>query len=67
MSSGFELPYGVAVDGAGNVYIADTGDSAIKKWTAANNTVTTLGVRGLNVTPYGVAVDGSGNVYIADY
>jgi hypothetical protein len=26
----------VAVDGAGNVYIADTGQQAIKEWTAAN-------------------------------
>ena len=55
----------MAVDGAGNVYIADTGNNAIKKWTAANNTVTTLVSSGLNM-PQGVAVDGAGNVYIAD-
>ena len=58
-------PYGVAVDGAGNVYIADTDNNAIKKWTAANNTVTTLVSSGLK-RPQGVAVDGAGNVYIAD-
>ena len=58
-------PYGVAVDGAGNVYIADTGNNAIKKWTAASNTVTTLVSSGLSY-PTGVAVDGAGNVYIAD-
>jgi sugar lactone lactonase YvrE len=57
-------PYGVAVDGAGNVYIADTFDRAIKKWTAANSNVTTL-VAGL-VNPYGVALDSAGNVYIAE-
>ena len=39
---GIVHPDGVAVDGAGNVYIADTGNSAIKKWTAANSNVTTL-------------------------
>ena len=58
-------PYGVAVDGAGNVYIADSGNNAIKEWTAANNSVITLVSSGLN-NPYGVAVDGAGNVYIAD-
>ena len=56
-------PAGVAVDAAGNVYIADD-YSAIKKWTAAKNMLTTL-VSGLNA-PAGVAVDGAGNVYIAD-
>jgi DNA-binding beta-propeller fold protein YncE len=55
----------VAVDGAGNVYIAIPGHNAIKEWTAANNIVTTLVSSGLSI-PYGVAVDGAGNVYIAD-
>jgi len=32
-------PYGVAVDGAGNVYIADSGNQAIKKWMVASDTV----------------------------
>jgi len=35
-------PNGVAVDRMGNVYIADTYDHAIKKWSVANSTVTTL-------------------------
>ena len=58
-------PDGVAVDSAGNVYIADTGNNAIKEWVAASNTVITLVSSGL-YDPSGVAVDGSGNVYIAD-
>ena len=50
----------MAVDGAGNVYIADPGDNAIEKWTAAtSNTVTTLVTAGLSA-PYGVAVDARG-------
>jgi len=65
LASGFIHPNGVAVDGAGNVYIADTGNNVIKKWTLASNTVTTLVASGLN-GPAGVAVDGAGNVYIAD-
>jgi len=61
---GLYKPGGVAVDSAGNVYIADTFNNAIKEWWAASNTVTTLVSSGLNY-PYGVAVDGAGNVYIA--
>jgi DNA-binding beta-propeller fold protein YncE len=33
VSTGLKSPGGVAVDGQGNVYIADSGDSAIKKYT----------------------------------
>ena len=32
---------------AGNVYIADTGNNAIKEWNAATQTVTTLVSSGL--------------------
>jgi DNA-binding beta-propeller fold protein YncE len=64
VSSNLSNPYAVAVDGAGNVYIADSGNNAIKKWTKANNTVTTLVSSGLT-GPNGVAVDGAGNVYIS--
>ena len=58
-------PSGVAVDASGNVYIADSGNNAIKEWNAATQTLSTLVSSGLN-TPRAVAVDGSGNVYIAD-
>ncbi len=60
-----DRPNSVALDEAGNVYIADTFNNAIKKWTATSKTVTELVNSGLN-QPYGVAVDGAGNVYIAD-
>jgi hypothetical protein len=60
-----QLPNGVAVDGAGNVYIANSGDNGIKEWTPVNSNVTTLVSSGLQL-PDGVAVDGVGNVYIAD-
>jgi streptogramin lyase len=65
VSSGLSGPHGVAVDGLGNVYIADSGHNAIKEWVAASNTVITLASSGL-ASPWGVAVDGGGNVYIAD-
>ncbi|HEV2695425.1 MAG TPA: BACON domain-containing carbohydrate-binding protein [Verrucomicrobiae bacterium] len=63
--SGLNMPRCVAADGAGNVYIADTGNNAIKEWVAASNGVITLVSSGLN-QPNSVAVDGMGNVYIAD-
>jgi DNA-binding beta-propeller fold protein YncE len=62
---GLNHPEGVAVDASGNVYFADSWNDAIKEWTAANNSVTTLVSSGLYY-PEGVAVDGTGNVYIAD-
>jgi hypothetical protein len=56
-------PLGVAVDGAGNVYVSDIGLQEVFKVTPSG-TQTTVG-SGLDV-PQSVAVDGAGNVYIAD-
>ena len=54
----------MAVDGSGNVYIADSPTTVGQgPWTGSGYTQSTLGT-GLN--PVSVAVDGSGNVYIAD-
>lgn len=64
ISQGLDLPYAVAVDHAGNVYIADTGNNAIEEWNAATQQMSTL-VSGLNA-PHGVAIDAQGNVYVAD-
>lgn len=58
-------PSGLAVDSAGNVYIADTLDNSIKKWDPSTLELSTLISGDLN-NPYGVAVDAAGNVYIAD-
>ena len=63
--SGLGMARGVAVDGSGNVYIADTSNNLIKKWNASTQQLSTLVSSGLN-GPFGVAVDGAGNVYIAD-
>jgi len=55
----------VAVDGSGNVFVADTYNNAVKENLAAGGytTVNTLGSGFSN--PTGVAVDGSGNVFVA--
>jgi sugar lactone lactonase YvrE len=62
----FSYPSGVAVDGAGNVYVADSGNNLIRM-ISTNGEVTTLaGGEGLFNDPSGVAVDGAGNVYVTD-
>ena len=65
LSTGLNEPYGVAVDGSGNVYIADTFHNKLEEWSpSAPLAITTL-ASGLNA-PASVAVDGAGNVYIAE-
>ena len=66
VSTGLSFPDAVAVDGTGNVYIADYNNNAIRKWSAATQSVTTLVESGLS-KPTGVGVDGAGNIYIADF
>ena len=57
---------GVAVDGNGNVYIADTVNNSVLKETLSGGSYTqSFIVSGLN-SIQGVAVDGGGNVYITD-
>jgi sugar lactone lactonase YvrE len=56
---------GVAVDGAGNIYIADSLASAIYERVAATGKLTILLSSGL-LEPFGIAVDNPGNIYIAD-
>jgi sugar lactone lactonase YvrE len=69
--NGLFSPQAVAVDGSGNIYIADTYNEQVLKVTLSDggytqSVVATSAANGLN-RPYGVAVDASGNVYIADY
>ncbi len=72
-------PYGVAADSAGNLYIADTSNSRIRKVTPAGtiSTVAGDGTEGFSGdggpataaqlhTPSGVAADSAGSIYIAD-
>ena len=72
-------PRGIAVDGAGNLYIADTWNDRIRKVDTAGviTTVAGSGTNGFSGDsgaatsarlnyPYGVTPDGAGNLYIAD-
>ncbi|MGA3238396.1 MAG: protease pro-enzyme activation domain-containing protein [Bryobacteraceae bacterium] len=73
------FPTGVAVDAAGNLYIADTNNQRIREVNPAGIITTLVGNGGAGFSgdggpaanaelynPYGVAVDASGNLYIAD-
>ena len=76
-AAAFHTPSGMALDSTGNLYVADTGNHAIRKVTP-QGVVTTLagdGVAGATDgpaaqarfnAPLGVAVDGAGNVFVAD-
>ncbi|HKR03207.1 MAG TPA: T9SS type A sorting domain-containing protein, partial [Bacteroidia bacterium] len=74
-------PAGVAVDAAGNIYIADYNNHRIRMVDIATGLISTIagtGTAGYNGdgipataaelnTPYGVSLDAAANVYIADY
>jgi hypothetical protein len=66
LGSGFSFPAAVAVDGSGNVFVADTGNKAIKEITAASGFMTINTVAAGFTSPVGVAVDSKGNVFVAD-
>jgi streptogramin lyase len=61
-----QAPGGVAVDGAGNTYIADYTGNAVYKETPLGTTYTQSTVASSLNAPTGVAVDANGNVYIVN-
>src|SRR6185312_8282860 len=77
-AAGIDSPNGVAVDAAGNIYIADTHNQRIRK--VSNGTISTIAGNGsksyggdggaatsaLLARPRGLSIDAQGDIYIAD-
>ncbi len=74
----FSLPAGVTTDNAGNVYVADTENSTVRKISPAGSVSTLAGLAGDYGSadessadarfygPQGIAADGAGQLYLAD-
>jgi hypothetical protein len=62
----FAAPRGLAVDALGNVYVADSGNYAVRKISPAGIVTTLAGASAQFANPTGVAVDASGEVFVAD-
>jgi serine/threonine protein kinase, bacterial len=77
-AASFFYPGGIATDNKGNVYVADTHNSLIRKIDAEGIVTTIAGKRPGNYSdetdstvkldnPSGIAVDANGNIYVADW
>jgi len=74
----FNIPVGITVDAAGNLYVADEGNHTIRKITPTSMVTTIAGLAGSTGStdgtgsmaqfndPFGIAVDATGTVFVAD-
>jgi serpin B len=73
-NSDFRTPENVALDSFGNIYVADTYNHRIQKFSSNGIYLSTLGIAGKYGSdnahfgyPASVAIDSSGNIYVADF
>ena len=67
-------PYGIAIDGSGNVWVADTGDYWVEEYSSGGGYLGAIGgcpnsqcaANGQLRAPWGVAFDAKGNIWVTD-
>jgi len=66
----FDSPHGIAADNKGNIFIADTNNGRIEKFSQGGAFIASLGIKGSGYgqlgAPNGIAIDRTGNIYVAD-
>ncbi|WJF89159.1 NHL repeat-containing protein [Paraburkholderia bonniea] len=77
-AASFDNPGAIAFDASGSLYVAETGNSLIRKITAAGEVTTLAGAADIHgwtdgvggqarfANPIGLAIDADGNLYVAD-
>ena len=77
-SAEFNQPYGIAIDGSGNLYVTELGNNTVRMVTSGGVVTTLAGTAGSAGStdgtgtaarfnqPIGIAIDASGNLYVAD-
>jgi DNA-binding beta-propeller fold protein YncE len=66
----FDSPHGIAADSKGNIFVADTNNGRIEKFSPSGVYIGSLGIKGTGYgqlgQPNGIAIDRAGNIYVAD-
>jgi DNA-binding beta-propeller fold protein YncE len=66
----FDTPRGLALDSLGNIFVADTNNGRIEKFSPGGVFIATMGRRGIGYgefgEPNGIAIDRAGNIYVSE-
>jgi DNA-binding beta-propeller fold protein YncE len=66
----FDTPRGLALDSLGNIFVADTNNGRIEKFSPGGVFIATMGRQGIGYgefgEPNGIAIDRAGNIYVSE-